>query len=295
MEYWMLNREASAGAADVFVTLSWHDPQSGGVGKATANTPATPLDYQGLGVARWNGTNWQNMGGAGFGPDPLGGIAASNVGGTVTSEYNVSGAAGPINQFSPFTLSSLIPNNPLPVTLVNFKGHLAEAYVLLDWQTVSEVNAAHFVVERSRDGVRFGPVATVKSKGNTSDVQLYQARDVNPLPGMCYYRLKMVNTDGRFEYSKIVSISRYIGNAGSNALYPNPNQGRRLYVACTDPAAHLVAVYDLVGHKVLYQETNVGGGKWEVTFGHGLRPGVYLAVVAGKAGAPPERIRFVVR
>jgi hypothetical protein len=298
MEYWMLNREApgaTAGAADVFVTLSWHDPQSGGVGKATANAPATPLDYQWLRVARWNGTTWQNMGGAGFGPNPVGGAAASNLGGTVTSQYNEGGTPGPVDQFSPFTLASLIPNNPLPVTLVNFKGHLAQAYVLLNWQTVSEANTAHFEVERSRDGIRFAPVAVVQAKGNTSEVQLYQARDTNPFNGLSYYRLKMVDADGRFEYSKIISISAYSGNAGNTVLYPNPNEGRQLFVASTDPATRLVAVYDLVGRKVLYQETNLGGAKWEVKFNQGLKPGMYLAVVAGKVGTPPERIRFVVR
>jgi hypothetical protein len=298
MEYWMLNREATgatAGAADVFVTLSWHDPQSGGVGKATATAPATPLDYQWLRVARWNGAAWQNMGGAGFGPDPNGGAAVSNTGGTVTSQYDVNGTPGPVDQFSPFTLASLIPNNPLPVTLVDFNGHLAEAYVLLNWQTVSEVNTAHFEVERSRDGVRFAPVATMKAKGNAADVQLYQVRDTSPLPGLSYYRLKMVDADGRFEHSKMISISPYPGNAGNTTLYPNPNEGRQLFVESTHPAARPVAVYDLVGRKVLYQETNLGSGKWAVKFDQDLKPGMYLAVVAGKVGSPPERIRFVVR
>jgi hypothetical protein len=294
MEYWMLNREASAGPADVFVTLSWHDPQSGGVGKATATTPATSSDYQWLRVARWNGTTWQNMGGTSFGPDPVGGAAASNAGGAVASEYNVSGTTGPVDQFSPFTLSSLIPNNPLPVTLVNFKGHLAENYVRLNWQTTTEVNTDHFVVERSRDGIHFTPVATVKAQGNTTDVQSYQARDTNP-PSLSYYRPKIVDADRRFQYSRIINISAHAGNAGTAVLYPNPNAGRRVYVEGTNPATRPVAVYDLVGRKVLHRETNLGGGKWEVTFGRGLQPGVYLMVVAGKAATPPHRIRFVVR
>jgi hypothetical protein len=160
--------------------------------------------------------------------------------GAVTSEYNVSGTAGPVNQFSPFTLASLIPNNPLPVTLINFKGHLTDDYVLLNCQTASEVNTAHFNVERSRDGVHFVTVATVKVKGNTADVQLYQVRDPNPLPGLSNYRLKVVDTDGRFVHSKIISISLYTGNAGSTILYPKPNEGRQLIVESTDPAAPLV-------------------------------------------------------
>ena len=298
MEYWMLNREAAgatAGTGDVFVTLSWRDPQSGGVGKATATTPATPLDYQWLRVARWNGTAWQNVGGAGFGPDPIGGAAASNAGGTVTSTYDVNGTPGPVNQFSPFTLSSLIPNNPLPVTLVSFKGHPAGDHVQLNWQTASEVNTDHFVVERSRDGAHFAPVATVKAKGNPTDVQRYGVRDTSPLPGTSYYRLKIVDADGRFQYANVISVSRYATGNGTIRLYPNPNGGRQLFLECTDPAAHPVATYDLVGRKVPFNGKDLGSGKWEVTFRSGLKPGVYLVVVAGNTGTPPERVRFVVR
>jgi hypothetical protein len=297
MEYWMLNREASSatnGAGSVFVTLSWHDPQSS-VGTTIGTGPATPTNYQWLRVARWNGTAWQNMGGAGFGPDPIGGATASNAGGTVTSEYDINGTAGPVNQFSPFTLSSGMPNNLLPVTLISFKGHLAEDHVLLNWQTTSELNTAQFVVERSRDGVHFASVTTMKAKGNTSNVQRYQAPDTDPWTGLSYYRLKIVDEDGRFEYSKTISVSRYVTEMGSTLLYPNPNEGRQLFVECTNPAAHVVAVYDLVGRKALFNETKQGSGKWKVTFGQGLEPGVYLLVVAGKAGAPPQRIRFVVR
>jgi hypothetical protein len=78
-------------------------------------------------------------------------------------------------------------------------------------------------------------------------------------------------------------------------LYPNLGEGRQLFVECTDPTAHVVAVHDLVGRKVLFTQTKQGSGKWEVTFGQGLKPGVYLAVVAGTTGAPSQNIRFVVR
>jgi hypothetical protein len=295
MEYWMLNREAqgaTAGTADVFVTLSWHDPQSG---TGTITGTATPNDYQWLRVSRWNGAAWQNVGGTDFGPDPIAGTAVSNAGGTVTSAYNVNGTAGAVDQFSPFTLSSGMPNNSLPVTLVSFKGHLAEDHVLLNWQTTSEVNTAQFVVERSQNGMHFAPVATVKAKGNTSNVQRYQARDTSPLPGVSYYRLKIVDEDGRFEYAKTISVSWYAADTGSTLLYPNPNEGRRLSVECSDAAAQVVDVYDLVGRKVLFTATQPGSGKWEVTFGLGLKPGVYFVVVAGKTGVSPQRIRFVVK
>ncbi|MBD0256060.1 MAG: T9SS type A sorting domain-containing protein [Cytophagales bacterium] len=295
MEYWMLNREAqdaTAGTADVLVTLSWHDPQSGA---GTITGTATPADYQWLRVSRWNGIAWQNLGGAGFGPDPIGGATASNTGGTVTSEYNVNGTAGAVNQFSPFTLSSGMPNNSLPVTLLSFKGHLAEDHVLLNWQTTSEVNTAQFVVERSRDGMHFVPVATVKAKRSSSNVQRYQVRDTGPLPGLSYYRLKIVDEDGRFEYAKTISVSRYVTDTGNTLLYPNPNEGRQLFVECSDPAVQAVAVYDLVGREVLFSEAQLGSGKWELTFGQRLKPGVYLVVVAGKTGVSPQKIRFVVK
>jgi hypothetical protein len=57
----------------------------------------------------------------------------------------------------------------------------------------------------------------------------------------------------------------------------------------------MVAVYDMLGRKVFYQDTNLGGGKREMRFTQGLKLEIYLAVIAGKAGAPHERIRFVVK
>ncbi|MEP6724732.1 MAG: T9SS type A sorting domain-containing protein [Bacteroidota bacterium] len=108
----------------------------------------------------------------------------------------------------------------LPVVLANFTAINNENSVNLDWTTQQEINAASFVIERSANASAWEKIGTVAAKGNTSVVTHYSYSDKNPLKGIAYYRLTMVDLDGKKSYSdnKIVHASLIAGIS----FYPNP-------------------------------------------------------------------------
>ena len=90
----------------------------------------------------------------------------------------------------------------IPVELVSFSAQAKGTTGLLNWETASERRFQHFEVERSLDGTHYIYVGTVKAKGTAAR---YAFEDAN-FQKTSYYRLKMVNDDGSFAYSKIVSL-----------------------------------------------------------------------------------------
>ena len=115
----------------------------------------------------------------------------------------------------------------LPLDLLSFTGRLQnDNSVLLNWKTENEVNTSHFVIERSADGIRYSGIGNVTANGrnNTGGSFNYAFTDndaVNQSSQRLYYRLKMVDIDGTFKYSNIVSVSiPFI--TGKLAISPNP-------------------------------------------------------------------------
>lgn len=112
--------------------------------------------------------------------------------------------------------------NALPVGLKYFKAQLKERIAALSWETESEKNSDHFEVERSENGVDFVKTGSIPAKGNSSGTQLYNYEDHNPLNGISYYRLKMVDLNGSYRYSSIASVQ---SNTTGIQVIPNPNNG----------------------------------------------------------------------
>ena len=95
----------------------------------------------------------------------------------------------------------------LPVRLASFSGKRVEHQMLLGWQTTFESNSAYFVVERSTDAKSFEAIGRVISQGFSESMQVYGFTDDAPQKGTNYYRLRQVDRDGRFEFSKILGLT----------------------------------------------------------------------------------------
>lgn len=129
---------------------------------------------------------------------------------------------GDISSFSSFYFASA--NITLPLNLLTFKGTLQNNATLLEWQTGNEINTSKFVVERSTDGQNFQPIGTVMAAGNSSTNNKYSFIDYDvsrQSSSIVYYRLKMVDNDGAYTYSDIVTITlQYMTSRAT--LFPNP-------------------------------------------------------------------------
>ena len=96
--------------------------------------------------------------------------------------------------------------SPLPVKLTQWDAIAVNGKVKLQWKTAIETNTSAYVVERSADGINYTVVTTVKARGNSQSEAGYNAEDSNPLVGKSYYRLKMTDLDGKFEYAPVRTV-----------------------------------------------------------------------------------------
>ncbi len=186
-------------------------------------------------------------------------------------------------------------NWTVPVRLVSFSAHQLEGRVQLKWQSASQVNTSHFQIERSADGRQFTQVLTRKAQGSSASLVTYNAVDDSPLSGTSYYRLKMVDLDGTFEYSKLVSVSSE-GSVQVRA-YPNPSNGREVqFQALNGDRLVLQTVMDAFGRSIGFEAAPIYGQGLYVNFFGSLPAGFYVAtLVTDDEKRERVRVQFVVQ
>lgn len=110
---------------------------------------------------------------------------------------------------------------PMPVTLVEFLARNEENAVVLIWKTTSEINSSRFEIERSINPVKgFTKIGTVLSLDNRSGAS-YKYTDLHAIQNETnYYRLKMIDLDETFAYSRIQNIKP--NTITVTEIYPNP-------------------------------------------------------------------------
>lgn len=119
---------------------------------------------------------------------------------------------------------STITGGPLSVKMTSFTGIQNGDNALLKWVTYLEIKNDRFEIERSNDGVRFTTVGTVKGNGSTEEEHTYYFTDpLSTDTKIVYYRLRVVDIDGKYNYSNIVAL-RLSGSQLSADIttYPNP-------------------------------------------------------------------------
>jgi hypothetical protein len=143
----------------------------------------------------------------------LNGTAGTNTG-TNTAPVVVRNG---MSNFSQFTIAGNT-SNPLPLTLLDFTGKLENKTVLLQWKTTNEMNTFFFSIEKCTDGFDFVEIGKVFAANNSASENNYSYKDANTCTGKYFYRLKMIDKDGKFDYSNIISFSN--NNISEIAVYP---------------------------------------------------------------------------
>jgi hypothetical protein len=143
------------------------------------------------------------------------------VGSTIFIRWQDINDAGNDHGLAVDDLSITFDNAPLPVTLISFKASLNSSnQAVLKWATASEKDNHYFEIERSKNAIDFESLGKINGKG-TSDLRNdYAFTDETPLKGINYYRLKQVDFDGTFSYTRPESV--ITEGDGSISLYPNP-------------------------------------------------------------------------
>ncbi|UEG50951.1 T9SS type A sorting domain-containing protein [Ferruginibacter lapsinanis] len=110
----------------------------------------------------------------------------------------------------------------LPLKLATFTALISiDNSALLSWNTNDEINANSFIIEQSTDGVNFNYIASVSAKKQSNNSYNYKT-DALATNAITYFRLKMIDTDGKFTYSSIIKVSIPTDTKSTIAVFPNP-------------------------------------------------------------------------
>jgi len=121
----------------------------------------------------------------------------------------------------------------LPLNLLSFNTILTDKQVAIKWTTINQVNTKSFIIERSVEGLNWSSIGSVSSL-NSIGMNTYSYTDISPLFGINYYRLKMIDNDGKFTYSNVQTIETS-NEAFQFKIYPNPVKNK-LYFNFIDPS-----------------------------------------------------------
>ncbi|OQP44613.1 hypothetical protein A4H97_09605 [Niastella yeongjuensis] len=167
----------------------------------------------------------------------------------------------------------------LPLTLLQFQAVNNAKAVQLSWQTTQEENTASFSIERSANGKDFTTIGSVPA-ANTALKNNYAFPDDQPLTGTGFYRLKMIDRNGRFNYSATVTVRR---NENGVALLLSPNPVKDvLYVQAKGSESATVQIADVNGRILQQQKVSLNGNTSFSISVQSLPAGSYYLIVKGK-------------
>lgn len=179
--------------------------------------------------------------------------------------YTVKDAQGNVSN----TATVSIKYAPLPVTLISLSAVESEEGTKLIWKTSEEKNFDRFEIEQSTQPKNgFNKLGEVKGGGTR-----YQFIDAVKRSGISYYRLKMIDLDGSYTYSRIVSVQTQNG-IELHKVYPNPSQGLKIYLESNEKIESF-KIYDVSGREVS-AEMNNSNGRVEFQFDKKVPAGVYI-------------------
>ena len=176
---------------------------------------------------------------------------------------------------------------PLDVKMISFEAKgMNNKTAYLKWQTTAEENFDRFEVERSTDGSHWAGVGVVKSKGTgTTSINNYSFTDLQPFRGQTFYRLKLVDANGQFQYSEIRTVT-FKDFAEQFTISPNPARDKAVVtMQANSNFAATLRVIDFTGRTVRTQavQLNAGLNQIEIANAASLQNGMYVVqLVSGE-------------
>ncbi len=180
---------------------------------------------------------------------PVKAVAAGSAGINVTSTVFGPGVSDP-NGVNQSANSIMVITPVLPVTLVSFTAAKENGAANLNWATTAETNSDRFEIEHSVTGKDWNKIGTVLSNGESTVKRNYAFTDKNVVNGENLYRLKMIDKDATFAYSRIQSVKFDGLNNTVASIFPNPSSDK-IFLQDTDLSlVKQVSILDMNGRAV---------------------------------------------
>jgi Secretion system C-terminal sorting domain len=201
----------------------------------------------------------------------------------------------PVTGFSGFYLHTTLTNAPLPIIVNYLTGRRQGSNHLLNWKvTCTTSPRATMTLERSSDSRNYSGLYTITADAVRCQ-QPFDYTDANPLKGMNYYRLKIVDADGKITYSTTVALLNAVKGFDIISIAPNPvvTDKFNLNVTSAQAGKMEISIFDMQGRLVNRQTLSLiaGYNSMPVNVAN-LAPGTYT--IKGSMGDDQSKvIRFV--
>lgn len=172
--------------------------------------------------------------------------------------------------------------------------------VFLEWSTLSEFDNDHFEIQRSKDGVEFTTIGTIKGSWNNIEESLYGFVDDQAFPGSLFYRIHQLDGHGKSMYTEVRMVSLNAAAPTESklklSLFPNPTADL-VNVSFTAPQPTLLPntellVFDASGRLVLRQKEMLPQSSLDLG---AFAPGLYQVVLKNRDQEKVLDIQRVVR
>lgn len=176
----------------------------------------------------------------------------------------------------------------VPVELTSFTAAALDGKIYLDWQTATEKNNRGFEIQRTTafNGTNgntkrnWSTIGFAEGNGTTSEQHNYEFVDQPFESGNYFYRLKQIDYDGSFEYSKEIEVKFLAAlDFQLNQNYPNPfNPSTTIGYELPEKSYVTIKIYDVLGKEVKSLVEGIeSAGVHEVLFdASDLSSGIYL-------------------
>jgi Secretion system C-terminal sorting domain len=197
-------------------------------------------------------------------------------------DYKAGSSEGnPVRQYGArFGCFDFPGGGPLPVTLSNLGINYKAGIATLNWTSVYESNMKGYEIERSSNGAFFENIGFTSAKNQLGVTQNYQFADnIAALSAnIFYYRLRMVDLDGKSKYSNVVTVRKDKTGTGGIAISPNPAaNAAQLRLDAVKSGAASITVTDATGRVVLTQTAMIAAGSNNISLNnlYKLNEGIY--------------------
>jgi type IX secretion system substrate protein len=175
--------------------------------------------------------------------------------------YSITGSNGIVQSFTGGSsfISVGTPCGVLPIVLKSFSASLNGSSVDLNWQAEDDLNFSYFEIQYSTDGINFSTIGDVNYiTGKTSYTYIHQT----PQQGTNYYRLKLVDENGRYTYSNILLVNLNENTNNKLLLYPNPvTDFATLQFNADSKQQVTIDIFDNTGRKIINRNFNAEKGQ----------------------------------
>lgn len=213
--------------------------------------------------------------------------------GNAVFTYTATDNRGMVSNSSNYTIP--VTTSLLPVTFTSFSATMVNNTALIAWTTQQEYNSDRFIIEKSNDGINWNVLTSVPAAQTSNSPKNYSSTDVQ-VQAVNYYRLKEVDLDGSYQFSKVVKITIAEKNSFAVKIFPNPVTSTATIAASSDTNKTIhIKIISSNGTQVkeMTKQLYAGTNNIDIPAVNTFANGMYTIVISNNENTAPATLRFI--